>query len=727
MATSQRQAMWFRCRRCAYLDIGEYDRDGQWYTKFPPCRTCGPERGRVDVVDADIELDRDGRKMLPYFASPFLTSRFGKGTERIHFENPRHLWELSRDGPITNAIFRCRRCGSEKRGTYSGQWKSEFPLCSGQYCGDGGMVDCLEWHGADLQFVPPHDCLFLSSRFGPGTEVLPVATGWRRSVLEMRLNREEWRRDRSRSPRQERLQCPSTRAYRDDQRHAGAREASHHHLHGAREDTAQIATRDVSYRRQYGIHGDYARSTQFNTPGPHGHGRYSDQLDFTTLSARPAFDHSNVQGSSGLSRTPWYPPQGGYEDRSRSAHTPASWVAVDSRSGVQSGPQDSRGTHFGHRSDVQNSNWPPHSPSYSVNTLLPSRPSARRHVRSRNLHTKKWDPTRGRKSTVRIDARREEEHGNPSAKSDPGSYCLLCHMMGHQASDCEGPAPVDRDEGIRRWVPHGFIHSYQRSSDRPTSARQLITLIATCEVVPSEKMLCVEGRDSLLLELHDEMCNYPREVDHATWIRFMSEINSIVDKCLAGLRVLPRAAVRDSFSGHYLKDESLSALVARVFAENGDFIISQTVAETAKRILDKVRILFENSKQSCVDRLQRYLKESPVYRALDEADKEWMLRAYNALVDLQPVFEDGTSYIRPLVLANIDEVVAQLGLWSRDFEEYDEVSMDATEARPQEPLRQEEEEAKVDRGLAHAGIPNSGDIKVEEDMYADVHIKAEPL
>lgn len=99
--------------------------------------------------------------------------------------------------------------------------------------------------------------------------------------------------------------------------------------------------------------------------------------------------------------------------------------------------------------------------------------------------------------------------------------------------------------------------------------------------------------------------------------------------------------------------------------------------------------------------------------------------SFNALVDLQPSFDSDRAYIFPFVLPKTDEVTAQLGIWSRDFEEYDEVSMDATEARPEGPPLQEEEGAKIEGVPAQAGIPNSGAIKVEENMYADVHIKAE--
>lgn len=85
----------------------------------------------MDVIDADIEFDRHGVKLLPYFSDPYLTSRFGQGTQRMHFEIPRHRWDLARDGLIANAVFRCRRCGGQKRGVYRGQWNTEFPLCSG--------------------------------------------------------------------------------------------------------------------------------------------------------------------------------------------------------------------------------------------------------------------------------------------------------------------------------------------------------------------------------------------------------------------------------------------------------------------------------------------------------------------------------------------------------------------------------------------------------------------
>lgn len=166
--SQQAEIRYFRCRKCGYTTCGSYL--GQWATAFPSCRDCGLKEGRMDALDEVHREDDNGNAIQPGFENQWLSSRFGVASERIPFLSTRRPWRFS-DGPIRDAVFRCRQCYWQKAGYYNGQWHTVFPLCRGP-CTDGGKMDCLEWfEGSSVRI--PVDVKYLSSRFGMGTEVLP--------------------------------------------------------------------------------------------------------------------------------------------------------------------------------------------------------------------------------------------------------------------------------------------------------------------------------------------------------------------------------------------------------------------------------------------------------------------------------------------------------------------------------------------------------------------------
>lgn len=253
-------------------------------------------------------------------------------------------------------------------------------------------------------------------------------------------------------------------------------------------------------------------------------------------------------------------------------------------------------------------------------------------------------------------------------------WCLSCHDTGHQPQHCTKKWPDKKLNPSQqsKWlqsVPTRYLLSTHRT--QPRTLRALVKEILIHGVDHVQHSEYIQQRDRFFDALMTKMSRRRWLSNQKIWLRFMSSANHGMKICVQRLMSRPLEILKNTIRDKYmLKDENMDDFVTRVFAfaPHDDPMLPTEVFE---RVMDQLLSVPVCHRAWLMDMsfiMGRYVASSPKMTKLGAEEREWMSKAFRALLDAQPQFEfRDSTWIRHLSypdLNAIDRGLLRVREWS---------------------------------------------------------------